>query len=188
MSLAFYLPGSQCFKYDPMFLSCFTGALRHRHSDTLCWEDHLEHHGQVTHGWKGHSPRGATHDPRNHPVGAWRIQEKQDLAGMKCSCEILTFNTKKSKTVGLVLSPNVIVCLIVWHMKIPRCEGHFDRFLMLLPNNLKIWLSHPIHKRSLHFGIPHQKKVILTVAYGTKETENRLEQHILHSSLHNGCQ
>lgn len=35
----------------------------------------------------------------------------------------------------------------------------------------KIWLSHRIHQRSVHFGIPRPVKVILTVVSGTKEAE-----------------
>lgn len=35
----------------------------------------------------------------------------------------------------------------------------------------KIWLSHRIRQRSVHFGIPRPVKVILTVASGTKEAE-----------------
>lgn len=70
------------------------------------------------------------------------IQEKLYLAGMKWAyrktCEILTFNTKKSKTVSLVLPPNVSILLLSallydgLHINIVflRCGGHLDRLLM----------------------------------------------------------
>lgn len=125
---------------------CFTGASWHRHSDTLCWEDHLEHHGQVTHGWKGHSPCGATHVPTLAGTIDWAHDdmdpEKAESgwyeAVFRKKCEILTFNTKKSKTVGLVLPPITIirniVCLIVWEWYIKiiflRYRDHLDRLLM----------------------------------------------------------
>lgn len=131
-----------CFQIFQIFLSCFSGALRHTHPDTLCWE--------VTHGWKGQSPRGATHDPRNHPLGAsWYCIDPGESEEVRKTC-ILTFITKKSRTITLLLSALLYDSL---HFKISlRYEGHLDS---IFPTALKTRLSHqmlkslPVHKRPL---------------------------------------
>lgn len=59
---------------------------------------------------------------------------------------------------------------------------------MHLLNDQEIWLSHRIHVRSLHFGIPQAEKVILTGIWNKRDRgkEKRHEQHIWYCSSHNG--
>lgn len=88
-----------------------------------------------------------------------------------------------------------LMCIVVVR-RAARRSGQiwaaFDRFLMSFLNNRRIALSHHIHKRWLHFGVPRQQKGHLDCDIRTQkrregERESGLEQHIFCSSLHNVC-
>lgn len=139
-------------------------------------------------------------DPGKKAVPRWHEQASRK------TCEILTFNTKKSKTASVVLPPNVSTLPLTvllydgLYVKIgfPQIRrGHLDRLLIILKKKkeLAVTLDVKIAASPQEITVtlasitsPKKKKVILTAAYGMKErgSENGLEQQILHSSLHNG--
>ncbi len=145
----------------PIFLSCFTGALRHRHSDTLCWEGHLEH------PWAGDtwlkrlfstwrypwSPTG-----RNHPLGAWWYGSRKSCtwlvwSGLREDVKYWPLTQRKPRPPSLFFQQmSLSFCCQSYCMTVCTLTWFFSYMGVTLTgswcvqNNLKIWLSHQMLK------------------------------------------